>query len=797
MSVDGSLHISVGQSRTSRQWRTKEMLWSEFVQRLAHPVRTQETMAEYKAMKKSDQDEAKDVGGYTKGPVRGGRRRSGSIHQLYFIALDLDWPKEGLWNEIELLHEFACALHSTHSHRPDHPRLRLIAPLARPVTPDEWQAVARKLAEDLGIDQFDPTTFEIERLNYWPSIPRDADYVFHFQDGPWLNPDAYLARYDDWRDPTQWPAPEKEQSARARMAEKAEDPHTKRGIVGAFCRTYSIEEAIETFLSDVYEPVGEGRYTYKPGSTTGGLVLYEHGKFAYSHHGTDPVSGKLVNAFDLVRIHLFGERDDEAQPGTPTVRLPSYLAMVELATDDERVKQTLGREAQERAAQDFGEPLEESEGDEWMSKLELNKQGKVVETRHNILLILEHDPRLKGRIALNEFTGRPAVLGDLPWRKKGDRDRWGDRDDEALRHYLERIYGINAPGKTSDALGVLLERHQFHPIREYLESLEWDGRKRLDTLLVDYLGTEDSPYVRAVTRKALTAAVSRVMRPGCKWDYMLVLVGPQGIGKSYLLKLLGKEWFSDSVTTVQGKEAYEQLQGSWIIEMAELAATRRAEVEAIKHFLSKQEDIYRVPYGKQVSVFPRQCVFFGTTNDLMFLRDQTGNRRFWPVVVGENKPTKSLWSDLTDEELDQIWAEAVQAYKDGERLYLTPELESEARRIQEAHTQESEKAGAVREFLEMLLPADWEKRDIGQRRAFIHGGDFGKEEAGTIQRERVCVMEIWCELFFGSQKDLTRAVSLELHEILRNTPGWKPYTKGTGKLHFGPEYGYQRAYVRA
>ena len=301
--------------------------------------------------------------------------------------------------------------------------------------------------------------------------------------------------------------------------------------------------------------------------------------------------------------------------------------------------------------------------------------------------------------------------------------------------------------------------------------------------------------MRAVTRKALTAAVSRVMRPGCKWDYMLVLVGPQGIGKSYLLKLLGKEWFSDSVTTVQGKEAYEQLQGSWIIEMAELAATRRAEVEAIKHFLSKQEDIYRVPYGRQVSVFPRQCVFIGTTNDLTFLRDQTGNRRFWPVVVGENQPTKSLWRDLTDEELDQIWAEAVQAYKGGERLYLTPELESEARQIQEAHTQESEKAGAVREFLDMLLPADWEERDIGQRRAFIHGGDFGKEEVGTIRREQVCVMEIWCELFFGDQKDLTRAVSLELHEILRNTPGWKPYTKGTGKLRFGP-YGAQRAYIR-
>lgn len=766
------------------------------VQKLAQPIRTSETMAEYRAMPKSQQDEIKDVGGYTKGAVQGGRRVSGSIKRLQLIALDLDWPEPGLWQTIELLHGFACVLHSTHSHTPDRQRLRLIAPIARELTGDEWQAVARRLAADLGIEQFDPTTFEIVRLNYWPSIPSDAEYVFEFNDGPWLNPEEYLARYADWRDPSQWPSPAKEENERTKQAERAEDPHTKRGIVGAFCRTYSIEDAIETFLADIYEPAGDGRYTYKPGSTTGGLVVYDHGKFAYSHHGTDPIGGTLVNSFDLVRVHKFRELDAEAKPGTPVVRLPSYLAMSELASSDGRVRQTLGREAQELAAADFGEPITIENDDSWLQKLELSNKGKVLATRHNILLILENDPRLKGRIALNEFTGRPAVRDDLPWRKVDGRPNWHDRDDEALRHYLERLYEINAPGKTTDAFGVLLERNRFHPVRDYLNSLVWDGKPRIDSLLIDYLGAEDSEFVRAVTRKALAAAVARVMEPGCKMDYMLVLVGPQGVGKSQLLKRLGRDWFSDSITTVQGKEAYEQLQGAWIIEMAELAATRKAESEAIKHFLSKREDIYRVAYGRQVSVFPRQCVFFGSTNDYAFLRDRTGNRRFWPVVVNPQLATKSLWEDLTEAELDQIWAEAVQAWRDGEKLYLPPVLELTARDIQEAHTEESEKAGAVREYLERLLPADWDEWGIGDRRDFLHGSDFGEHPKGTERRQKVCVMEVWVELFNGEPKNLTRAVAMEIHDILRSTRGWEPYTKGTGKLSFGPAYGYQKAYVR-
>lgn len=803
---DGTLIIAAANTAKAREWRSQELTWSTIAARLKEPTRTQMTVAEYHAAPKSAQDSAKDVGGYLKGPARGGRRRSGHVQSLYLLALDIDYPEAGLVDVLRDLYDFAWIIHSTHSHRPDRPRLRLIAPLRRSVSGDEWQAVARRLAADLGIDQFDPTTFELERLNYWPAVPRDGEYIFELSDAPWLDPDELLARYDDWRDPYQWPVHSKEGHARKRSAEKAEDPAKKRGIVGAFCRTYSIDSAIETFLSGVYEPHSiEGRYTYVKGSTAGGLIVYDGGKFAYSHHGTDPVGGRLVNAFDLVRIHLFGDADEKAAEGTPVVKLPSYLSMVEVARADAEVRKTLGKERLERAAEDFGDPVEDApahpdeDDTDWLAELELDDGGAIKATRHNILVILEHDPRLRGRIKLNEFTGRIMIHGDLPWREKKDRAQWHDRDDSGLRYYLERTYGIDAINKAHDAIAALVERHAYHPVRDYLRGLEWDGIPRAETLLRDYLGAEDSEYLRAVTRKALAAAVARVMRPGCKFDYMLVLIGSQGLGKSYLLGRLGGEWFSDSLATVQGKEAYEALQGAWIIEMGELAATRRAETEAIKHFLTKREDIYRAAYGRHAMAYPRQCVFFGTTNDHSFLKDRTGNRRYWPVEVGIVEPNMSLWDDLTDDEIDQIWAEAVELYDAGEPLYLNPELEAVAREEQEQYTEESDLTGIIREFLDRPIPRDWPEKTLAERIAWLNGAeDFGEPEdaAELVQRDAVCAAEIWCEALRGDLKNLRMAQSREILEIVRNTPGWAASDKSGGRMYF-PIYGRQRAMVRS
>lgn len=799
---DGVVAMATGRNRKEKKWNNKEMKWSELVERLSKTTYTQETFEEYKTLPKNDQDNIKDVGGFVGGYLKDGRRKSDTVIKRSLLTLDADYCNEGLWDIIEMFFDYACCMYSTHKHSTEKPRLRLVIPLSRPVEPDEYEAVARRIAADIGIDFFDDTTYEPSRLMYWPSTSSDGIFEFHYEDAQWLNPDDILNRYENWKDTSIWPESTRTNKQRAKIAHKQGNPREKNGVIGAFCRTYSIHEVIEKFLSDVYEAsLEENRYTYIKGSTSGGLVVYENGDFAFSHHGTDPISGKLCNAFDLVRIHKFGELDEETDLDTETMKLPSYIAMMDFSRKDEIVKLTLGEERLAIAKGDFNEIEEGDEiNTEWLKLLEVDKKGNYRPTIANIVLILENDPYLKGKIALNEFSHRTMIRGSLPWHKlknKVEGDPWKDSDDAALRHYIERVYEITTPNKINDALLIVEEKNVYHPIREYLGGLVWDGVSRVDTLLVDYLGAGDSAYTRAVTRKAIVAAVARVFVPGIKFDYMLVLVGRQGIGKSHIISLLGQNWYSDSLNTVQGKEAYEQLQDAWLIEMAELSATKKAEAEAVKHFISKREDIYRVAYGKRVTKFPRQCVFFGTTNDNEFLRDKTGNRRFWPIVVGVTEKKKNLWRDMVQAEINQIWAEAVELWKNGESLYLGEEVEKEAIKRQEHHTEESSKEGLIREYLNTLLPDNWSELDVAARRRFIHGNDFGEAEERTVMREKVCAMEVWVELFEADPKQMTPIQAREINDILRKIEGWEPYSKGTGKLKFGKNYGLQRAFIRA
>ncbi|EPY2286872.1 VapE domain-containing protein [Clostridium sporogenes] len=790
---DGSIAIATGKSRKETHWKNKNILWSELVDKLSNTTRTPETYAEYKKMAKTEKDRIKDVGGFVGGGLKNGRRKAENVQNRTLLTLDLDYVSGDIWSSIELLWDFSVSMYSTHTHAVDNQRLRLVIPLSRPVLSDEYQAIARMIASDLGIDQFDDTTYEPSRLMYWPSTSSDGDYIFKIQDQPWLNPDEILARYTfGWQDVSYWPESSRARAKLNNAIKKQEDPLEKKGIIGAFCRTYTITEAIAEFLNDIYVPgADETRYTYAEGSTTGGVVVYEN-KFSYSHHGTDPASNTLCNAFDLVRIHKFGHLDDEAKPDTPANRMPSFSRMSEFASSDEKVIQTLGKERMEKAQEDFGIVETEEVDTEWLKKITYTEQGKVRSTISNFLLIIENDPMLKGKIAYNEFSNRAVVIGQLPWRKNNISD-WNDTDDSGLREFIEKYYSISSTAKCADALALIFEKYSFHPIKEYLNSLKWDGKERINTLLIDYLGAEDSNYVKTVTRKTLVGAVARIFIPGIKFDTMLVLSGPQGIGKSTIIKKLGKDWYSDSLTTVSGKEAYEQLQGFWLIEMGEMTATKKADIEATKHFLSKQEDIYRVAYGRRTSRFPRQCIFIGTTNDKEFLRDKTGSRRFWPVDVGTQKYNKYVWSDLTDYEINQIWAEAVELWKNKEPLNLNDEEKKEAEKQQDAHSEESAKTGLVEEYLNKPLPDDWYSLGLSERRNYIQGSDFGEIPEGTLRRDKTCVMEIWVELFNGDPKQLTPLHSREINDILK---GLKEWERHKSKLRFGKVYGIQRAYIR-
>ena len=788
--------IATGNSRKSKKWKNLETTWDKFRDKLRTTTRTRETMAEYLKMPKQEQDRIKDVGGFVGGYLRDGRRLAGNVVKRQLVTLDVDFGDDTLLSTMDLFYgDTEWVAYSTHKHTKDHPRLRIIFPLAKPVGPDAYQAIARRLASDIGMDLFDDTTYEPERLMYWPSTASDGEYKYVENSGEYLDPEAVLALYDDWRDTSTWPVSSRQTDIILRDAKKQGDPLAKPGLVGAFCRTYTIPEAIEKFLPEEYTATGKpDRYTYTKGSTTAGLVLYEDGKFAFSHHGTDPVSGKLVNAFDLVRLHKFRDQDDDVRSDTKVNNLPSYVAMCELAREDDAVKAEEDRERIEKMKTYFDDDFVDVDFDaEWMRDLTRDKKGTIESTPQNVKLILEKDPNLCGRVAYNDFSFRTVLLQNLPWRSKDRGAVWKDADDSCLRNYLSEVYGIKGANLIGDACAEVFMRNHFHPVRDYIRGLKWDGEKRAETLWIDYLGAKDTSYVRTVTRKHLIAAVARVFRPGCKFDNVVILTGPQGIGKSTMLKKLGREWFSDSLTTVQGKEAYEQLHGVWIAELGELYATKKSESEAVKQFLSKTEDSFRVAYGHHTADFPRQCVFYGTTNDTLFLRDRTGNRRFWPVEV-TGKGRKSF-TDFTDEEVGQVWAEAYQLYRSGESLFLDPEMEKEASQAQEAHSELSEKMGLIEEYLDTKLPWQWQAMDLRERRDFLEGRDdiLNQKMTGEAVRDRVCVLEIWCEVFGGDPKNLSNITSREINSLMERMPGWE---RSRSVLSCGKLYGKQRVFIR-
>lgn len=790
------LVISTGQSRKETHWKNINITWDELVERLKKTTRTPETQGQYANMKPSEKADIKDVGGFVGGSIKGGRRKAENIEKRYLLTLDADYAKPNFIEIIETLFDFECFIYSTHTHTKENPRFRLVAPLLKAINPEEYEAVARKVAEEIGIDMFDDTTYQVHRLMYWASTSFDGDFEFKHIKGKWLNPDTILAKYTDWKDSSQWATSSRTIRARERLIKKQENPLTKQGIVGLFCRTYDIDAAIETFLNDEYEKSSiSDRYTYKHGSSAAGLVVYDNSKFAYSNHATDPASGILCNAFDLVRIHKFSDLDKNEPYNTPASKLPSYAKMIDFASNDKGVKHTIFKEKEAEALEDFKtEATDNNDNNDWIEELKLDKKGNVVATINNIKTILLNDKSLKDKIAFNELSQRIVKLEPMPWQKDDNKNNiWNDTDDAGLRNYLETRYGVTNAKKITDAFLLTADSNRFHPVRNYLNSLKWDGQKRLETIFIDYLGAEDTTYVRTVTKKILTGAVARVFEPGIKFDYALVLVGPQGIGKSEIISRLGCGFSSDTLTTLQGKEAYEQIQGFWIIELGELSALKKAEVETIKLFISKKEDAFRQAYARYTGRYPRQCIFIGTTNNDEFLKDQTGNRRFLPIDTEKQKITKVIWKDLTQDEVNLIWAEAVELYKNGESLYLDSKIEEIAKAEQDKHLEINPLTGLIEDYLEMLLPDDWDKRDLSQRRDYIHGNEFGQEKKGTKRRDKVCTMEIWCELlqqdinFFGKRQ------AREINEVLRTIDNWEPCKN---KLRFGKLYKIQRGFIR-
>jgi putative DNA primase/helicase len=805
MQNDRQIVISAAGSRWAEVWPAQTIYWSELVEKLKTPVRSTESLAEYLTLPKTKQDNLKDVGGFVAGALIGNRRHSHTVAHRDVLTLDLDnIPTEGTQDALRRVEGLGCGycVYSTRKHYGAAPRLRVLLPLNRPVTSDEYEPLARKMGAFIGIELCDRTTFQPSRLMYWPSCCADSQYVYQYADKPFLDADGLLATYTDWHNIEEWPKAPGEQQARVRLATKQGNPLEKPGIVGAFCRIYTVEKAMETFLPGAYEPCAAmgtlTRYTFTGGSTVGGAIVYEDGNFLYSHHATDPAGGRLVNAFDLVRLHKFGELDDTAKPETPTNRLPSFTAMCEFAVADEQVAVLLNRERYEKAVEEFSAPMQQTAPEEdlnWINKLQISPStGTPLKTIKNVRVVLENDPLLKGRIKMDLFTEYILARGPLPWSGRGEKTedlfRWRDEDDAGLRGYIEQALGFRSKETIDDALILTAMANGIDPLVDYLKSTEWDRTPRLDTLYIDYLGAEDCEYVRTVARKAFTAAVARVMEPGCKFDTMTVICGRQGIGKTTLIEKLGMNWFSNSVRTFEGKDAAELLQGVWIVEIGELEVFKKTDIRSIKQFLSKRDDQYRAAYARKTDKHLRKCVFFGTTNDHEYLTDPTGNRRFWPIDAEAQPPTKSALTDLNEYEVRQIWAEAVIRWRCGETLFLDQRMEAEAEKRREGHTERDPLQGQIEEFLERPIPADWDRWNLERRRLFWAGGT--PDIANLTQRDRVCALEIWRECL-GDVRNMSKADSNRINTVLSSIPGWSR----VGTIRFGGGYGVQRGYRKA
>lgn len=791
--------IATATSAKSTAWKNRSFTWAELTEMFTRARVTEETYREFISASKAEQGNIKDVGAFMGGELFGNRRNKNNVGERSLMALDIDFGEADFPDKFYGIINCACIIHGTHKHNPSANvyRYRVIIPLSEPIDGEQYEAVSRKVAELTGIDLYDRTTFQPERCMFFPSVSKDVDFDFvdysQLNDEP-LDVQKYLGYYSDWRDTTEWAYHKDEKGEARTLAKEQQDPTLKEGAVGDFCRAYTISEVIERYLPDVYEPTEKpDRWTFTGGSTSGGMLTFDD-MFAYSFHNNDPIQGNHVfNAFDLVRVHLFGKMDKKA----------SMDHMLELVNKDEKVAAGRAARLAVRAVEvvgDFDEVLEPEVVEEnlpdvsyteAMADLETDKRGAYLPSAKNLSLIMRFDPNLKGLIARDLFKERRVVTRVPVWRPKDNTQDFQDVDYAGVRKHIEDVYGITNSAKIDDAIALSAEHNSFHPVQNYLTGLQWDGVKRVDTALIDIMGAEDNIYTREAFRIMLVGAVKRIFQKGCKFDSMLVLQSDQGAGKSTFLQKLGGHWFSDSLSNMDGKGAFEQLQGSWIIEVAELSAMKKSDVEMVKNFITKTEDSFRPAYGRVTKNFPRQCVFFGTTNKDAFLKDATGGRRFLPVRCKANENTHKIFEKGFSDYVNQLWAEAVQMYYNKVSTLLSSEAESIAESMREEHYEEDPRASAVLRYSEMYVPKDWDRLNLLERKMYY--ANYDEEEVDRSKChpiDFVCAPAVLLEALDYEIGKIKRNDASDVSAILNKMDGWERATRRS-KAH-----GLQRGYAR-
>lgn len=730
------LLVARGFGKNCEEWDTTPVLWGELVAELSVARIMPATMQEYRSANEKQQGKWKDGPGFVGGGFSSAKRSSETSVGRDLLTFDLEHEKAldpatkkmvkvGVL-PADILARVAAALpceyflYSTPSHTPDDTRYRVVVPVHRTVTPHEYDGITRFVAEKIGLKFVDKASFSVNQFMYFPAVPRDLALFTIHNKGEWFQADRFIEEVGAiWHLPQMWPGNRSaadKLAAAATPANEASDPFVR----AVNMEIGGIRNAIETYLSDIYEQDGCD-YTFIGATGTRGLVVYEDKEVAFSFHSSDPANnGHCHNAFDLIRIHKFGHLDADVPAGEDMGVLPSYGNMIRWADEHIpdykiRMAKQRGEEAAQRAANAAAKE-ESGDPDAWMSRLAMNSRGNVSATIANFKEIIRSDPNSPFGTAFNLFTCKQVRVN-----KDGTMQDWEDGDDRRFREYCETTYGIHSEAKCDDGTKIEMDSKEFDPLKDYLNGLVWDGVPRLDRMLIDFMGAKDDWYSQGIARSWMLGGVERGLLPSrvplvtSKFDYMLILKGDQGVGKSTFLKMLVPDinWYTDSVEKLEAdKDTRMTLLGKWIIEIGELAGMNKAEVRHIKTFLSAEKDDFRLPYGRSIVSRPRRCIFSGSSNDIEILRDATGNRRFFVLDVAGYKTAKT---PLTPEIVNQLWAEAVWLHKSGVKAEPSDELKREVA-IRNADFEVSDEWEApVLDYLTRRFPQGWNRMPLEER----------------------------------------------------------------------------------
>lgn len=681
---DGDLLIATGRSRFEKEWKNKKVRWSWLLARLKISRETEETHAEYMKLPKAEQDKLKDCGGFVGGHLKEGKRRNGSVAGRQIVTLDADFAPPDLMAELrDASFSNACAVYSTHKHCAAKPRVRLIIPLDREVTPDEYEAIARKVADDIGIDYFDDSTYQAARLMYWPSHSIDVAPVYDYIDGEFLSADSILAEYPDWTDVSYWPM-----SSRAVELRKptgpAADPLAKKNIVGVFCRTYTVTEAIRKFLPDVYLPTDkEDRWTYAAGSTAAGLVIYNDDRFAWSNHATDPAAGQSCNAFDLVRIHLFGDLD-EGNEDKKGADAPSYKEMAEFARKDPETAVSLAQENLSSARDDFNEPDGDDERQRAKWLLQFHKvsakgipvdiiDSKIVKQvmKDNRILIIEREPYIyrDGVYVYDEDT--VAVKAEIR-RYIFDQLVTASRLDRVYKLLqteadLQRgVFDLNThPGSWVNCRNGMLDLRtmQMYDHDPDLYSMnqvpcEFDPEYEVPE------GSITADFLRALIpddadREMFLEYAGYCLTTDTEFQKYLILTGPGGVGKSVLLDMIEQIVGRVNTSAIAMQKISERfqsrfLQGKLLNVFADLSSKSMEDTSALKMVLGEDDVPAEIKGGKSYKFKP-YCKLLFSANRIPASKDEQTDAFYRRMLILPVREGAKRFSDLKERlKADQV-----------------------------------------------------------------------------------------------------------------------------------------------